>query len=178
MQCFRLILLALLCSACSSGSNSELPPAADGSSIDAPTPTIDAPQPMIDAPPIEELAEGAPSSNQDGGEQGADAATSDVSEDAPEAAVCDHHFPPCPSPPPSYTQDIVPVVKFECVGCHYPNNSITRTSYTTYQGVYSDRGSILNEIYACNMPPAPYPPLTTDQRTMLLQWLECGAPNN
>lgn len=98
---------------------------------------------------------------------------------AMEAAVCDRHFPACPSPAPSYQQDIAPIVQLECLSCHYTGSDLTRTAYNAYQGIYSDRGSILGQLYACEMPPANYPlPITSDQRTTFMAWIECGAPNN
>ena len=117
-----------------------------------------------DAPPADAPDESTPA---DAGEAGAD------------AAACDRHFPACTSPPPSYMTDVAPIIHSVCVLCHYPGSNMTRTSYTTYQGVSGDRGSILGQIYSCNMPPATAPvPLTATQRETLLVWLDCGSPNN
>ncbi|HLK40924.1 MAG TPA: hypothetical protein VKU41_29425 [Polyangiaceae bacterium] len=142
---------------------------------------VDAAAGMPDGALQDALGEASPAWVPDGAGQVTDAgATAAAGESAaPEAAVCDRHFPPCPSPAPSYAQVIVPVVMMECLACHYAGNSTTRNSdYTTYEGIYKDRGSILNQLFACEMPPSTYPALTSDERTAFLEWLECGAPNN
>jgi hypothetical protein len=95
-----------------------------------------------------------------------------------EAAGCDRHLPSCPASPPSYAQAIVPIFNGRCVVCHYPGTTIARNSFSTYAKVYGDRGTVLDQIYGCVMPPAGSPPLTPAERATVLAWLECGAPDN
>lgn len=95
----------------------------------------------------------------------------------------------CPSPEPSYTTDIVPIIQGSCYPCHGPGGvEQQKFDYSTYAGVYAARSTILDQVYACLMPPvagvadagveAGAPPLTTDARVKLLGWLVCGAPEN
>jgi hypothetical protein len=96
----------------------------------------------------------------------------------PDASVCDRQLPTCPPAPPSYQRDVAPIIVRECAACHYPGSTIARGVYSTYGQLQAGRGSVLNEVFACKMPVAPVPPLSPDDRTTLLTWIECGGPNN
>jgi hypothetical protein len=96
----------------------------------------------------------------------------------PDAAACDRELPTCPPAPPSYQRDVAPIITRECAACHYTGSTIARGVYSTYAQLQAGRGSVLNEVFACKMPVAPVPPLSPDDRTTLLTWIECGGPNN
>jgi hypothetical protein len=96
----------------------------------------------------------------------------------PDASTCDRQLPTCPTAPPSYQRDVAPIITRECAACHYPGSTIARGVYSTYAQLQAGRGSVLNEVFACKMPVAPVPPLSSDDRTTLLTWIECGGPNN
>lgn len=95
-----------------------------------------------------------------------------------EASACDRTLPTCPSSPPSYQRDVAPIIARECSACHYAGSTIAKGVFSTYEQLQSGRGSVLDEVYACKMPVAPEPPLTSADRSTLLTWIECGGPNN
>ena len=95
-----------------------------------------------------------------------------------DAGACDRRLPTCPATPPSYQQTVGPIISQKCVTCHYPGTTIAKGDFSTYANVYANRGSMLNQAYSCIMPPSSGPPLTADERTQLLTWFVCGAPNN
>jgi len=105
------------------------------------------------------------------------------SSDSPDAA-CPNDLPAsCPTPPPSWSNDVAPLVDKYCLACH-GDGGIAQPlfDFTTYQNVYANRMEITHQFYACLMPPSdasPLPPVpSTAEREMLLAWLKCGAPNN
>ena len=89
----------------------------------------------------------------------------------------------CPATPPSWQNDVQPIISGYCFPCH-GDGGIEQSmfDYTSYSGVYKARASILTQVYQCQMPPsdasppAPMPP--ADVRQTLISWLACGAPNN
>jgi hypothetical protein len=104
-----------------------------------------------------------------------DASAEDAESDA---SVCDRHLPACPATPPSYKNDVAPIITRECSACHYAGSTIARGVFSTYAQLQGGRGSVLDEVYACKMPVAPVRPLTASDRTTLLEWIECGGPDN
>jgi len=87
-------------------------------------------------------------------------------------------LPTCPSTPPSYQQTIAPIVNQRCVPCHHAGSTITKFDFSSYAVLYANRGSVLNQVYACVMPPEDAGQLSVDERTELLTWLVCDAPDN
>ncbi|WP_394824143.1 hypothetical protein [Pendulispora albinea] len=87
----------------------------------------------------------------------------------------------CPSPPPSYEADIKPLMAERCTPCHAPNGTgVGRAGrdFTRYDALSAHRTSVLSQVYSCNMPPREATALTPSQRSTLLAWLVCNAPNN
>jgi len=84
----------------------------------------------------------------------------------------------CPSPAPSYQSSIAPLISAHCLVCHSPGGQEASFPFVTYQEVFTERSPILDQVFACNMPPSGQPQLSTQERTQLLTWLVCGAPNN
>ena len=84
----------------------------------------------------------------------------------------------CPSMPPTYTADIQPLLQSRCYGCHGPGG-IEQGSFdlTTYNRVTGARSDIATQVGQCIMPPPDAGQLTTQERTELFQWIECGSPN-
>lgn len=115
------------------------------------------------------------SSENDGLPAAEDASGEDAESDA---STCDRHLPSCPTTPPSYENDIAPIIVRECSSCHYAGSAIARGVFSTYAQLQAGRGSVLDEVYACKMPVAPGRPLTPGDRTSLLEWIECGGPDN
>jgi hypothetical protein len=85
----------------------------------------------------------------------------------------------CPASAPSYASDVTPIIQARCFPCH-ANGGVegSRHNFQTYAGVFNERGPILDEIYACIMPPPGAPTLSNAERLTFMTWLVCGAPNN
>ncbi|HET6982969.1 MAG TPA: hypothetical protein VFI53_12560 [Myxococcaceae bacterium] len=84
----------------------------------------------------------------------------------------------CPSPSPSYQTTVAPIINLRCVTCHSPGGQEASRPLQTYSQVYSERSAVLNQVYACNMPPGSAAQPTEQEREALLGWLVCGAPQN
>jgi hypothetical protein len=95
------------------------------------------------------------------------------------AASCPNDLPPsCPSEVPSYQATVAPIINVRCGSCHSPGGQEASLPFQTYAQVYPQRSAILNQVYSCNMPLAPAPRPTEQERQSLLTWLVCGAPQN
>ena len=105
-------------------------------------------------------------------------APAEAAEAEADASTCDRHLPTCPKMPPSYKNDVAPIIARECSACHFTGSTIARGVYSTYAQLQAGRGSVLDEVYACKMPVAPGLPLMPSDRTTLLTWIECGGPDN
>lgn len=98
-----------------------------------------------------------------------------------EPFVCPSGLPSdsaCPDSAPSYQDEIQPIVDFYCSGCHYPGNRNSSQVLETYDDLHRSVSLVEKQVYQCEMPPAGEPQLKARERTALLQWLVCGAPNN
>jgi hypothetical protein len=92
----------------------------------------------------------------------------------------------CPSPPPSYKNEIAFIVANDCAGanCHVAGGGESVHDFTTYQGVYADHLTFAQQVALCpssssGMPPLGYPQPTAAQRADLVAWASiCGAPDN
>jgi hypothetical protein len=90
----------------------------------------------------------------------------------------------CPSPPPSYKNEISFIVANSCAeaNCHTKGGVESVKDFTTYQGLAGDHLTVAFVVAQCPsspMPPPGYPPLTTAQRLALATWAGiCHAPNN
>jgi uncharacterized membrane protein len=84
----------------------------------------------------------------------------------------------CPSPAPSYKDTVAAIFASRCTRCHSPTGVEPSRDFTTYANVHAQRSAILDQVYACSMPPAGETPPTNDERTQLLAWLVCAAPDN
>jgi uncharacterized membrane protein len=80
---------------------------------------------------------------------------------------------------PSFKTDVEPIFEQRCWSCH-ANGGVEAAAhdFSTYDRIYGQRSSILNQVYACRMPPADATPLTGEERSKLLAWFVCKAPNN
>jgi hypothetical protein len=92
----------------------------------------------------------------------------------------------CPSPPPSYKNEIQFIVANYCAQakCHAPGGAESVHDFTTYQGVYDDHLTFAEQLLMCpsssaGMPPLGYPQPTTAQRIDLITWASvCKALDN
>lgn len=97
---------------------------------------------------------------------------------AGDAGHCPMTLPGCTTPPPSYASDVAPLVMRRCVVCHFTGSSLAPFDLSTQAALAGRQGTAIGMLYTCNMPPAGAEPLTDAERTMLLAWLQCGAPDN
>ncbi len=94
-------------------------------------------------------------------------------------ASCPNDLPAsCPATVPSYQSTVAPIINLRCVTCHSPGGQEASRPLQTYAEVYSERSAVLNQVYACNMPPGSAAKPTEQERQALLTWLVCGAPQN
>ncbi len=105
---------------------------------------------------------------------GADFAVPDL------APSCPNDLPQsCPANPPSYQNDVAPIIQAYCLQCHSPGGAAADRPFIDYAHVQAQLMMILDQVYACNMPPADAGlHMTEQQRLTLLTWLVCGGPNN
>lgn len=82
----------------------------------------------------------------------------------------------CPSPAPTYAEDIAPIFQAKCNVCHGPGGEAKEKPFTTYDEIKKDRTTCLDEIYGCKMPPAETYVLSADERKALLSWFICDLP--
>ena len=96
------------------------------------------------------------------------------------SAVCPNDLPSaCPTPPPSFAKDVEPIFERRCWSCHTGNGIAAEAhDFSTYANIFAERSTILNRVYGCEMPPADAVQPTPQERTTLLGWLVCKAPNN
>jgi hypothetical protein len=97
-----------------------------------------------------------------------------------EAGACPNDLPDtCPTPTPSYAGSVSGIITNRCNGCHADGGVGQSTEdFSTYDRIHSHRGPMLNQVYACVMPPPDAGQLTPTERAQLLGWLVCEAPNN
>ena len=97
-----------------------------------------------------------------------------------DAPACPNDLPSgCPAPAPSYRTEVAPLFQGRCFPCHGPGGvAQPKHDFTSYAVIHDQRSKILNQVYNCRMPPAQVPAPTMSERTTLLDWLVCGAPDN
>jgi hypothetical protein len=83
----------------------------------------------------------------------------------------------CDQPVPSYQTDVLPILQSDCIVCHGPGGTAGYDE-TSYADVYNQLSPIFSQVATCEMPPLNGPELSNAQRTTLIDWLACGAPNN
>jgi uncharacterized membrane protein len=82
------------------------------------------------------------------------------------------------SDPPSYARVVAPIVARRCVTCHTGLGDAP-WPLDTHGNLSAWKGEALQQLYRCTMPPADAGvPFTEGERTLLWEWLVCGAPNN
>ncbi len=82
----------------------------------------------------------------------------------------------CPTPSPSWSADVQPIVASRCTRCHTQGGAAGTVPLVTYDDVHVRRSAVLNQVYSCRMPQDGL--LGADERAKLLGWLVCGAPDN
>ena len=102
--------------------------------------------------------------------------------DAAPPASCPKALPSSCTTTPSFARDVDPIVNRSCVpGCHQRGGTSSDRDLTTYGGVTRLETTIMTQVNACLMPPADAGPdaaVSLADRTTLLEWIVCGAPDN
>ena len=110
---------------------------------------------------------------------GSSSASSSSSGSAGSSGDCPNDLPTsCPSPEPSYANDVVPVITRACKNCHFQGGLNQDQLFDTFDEVHAQRGEILTQVNSCRMPPADAGALSEADRQTLLGWLVCGANDN
>ena len=92
---------------------------------------------------------------------------------------CDRTLPTCPaSNAPTYSGTVLDIILRRCLPCHFTGSAIASQDLSDYGKVFAERGSIFDQVYACAMPTADAGQLAPADRTALITWLQCGAPND
>ena len=85
--------------------------------------------------------------------------------------------PPCVDPPPSFSNDIFPMLNRDCNGaCHIAGG--IAWPLTDYQDVSDWSLLIQIQVQQCEMPPTDAGAFPAGDRDALLNWIACGSPNN
>jgi len=85
----------------------------------------------------------------------------------------------CRPAPPSYRANVVPTLRLKCFACHAGSgDEVEDHDFSTFEKVHAQRTSIEGKVRARAMPPVGRPQLTETERSQLLDWLSCEAPNN
>ena len=84
----------------------------------------------------------------------------------------------CPSPGPSWSATVSQVVSTSCEPCHSSTGVANDRPFESYSQVYALRGTSLDQVYTCAMPPADGGVLDETDRQQLIDWFVCGAQNN
>jgi hypothetical protein len=85
----------------------------------------------------------------------------------------------CPATVPSYATQIAPIFNARCNGCHNANDPTSPWPLDNHSDVHDWRGTILDDLEHCAMPPPDSGmPLPDNERALLQAWLVCGAPDN
>jgi hypothetical protein len=84
----------------------------------------------------------------------------------------------CTPPAPSYAADVSPLIAKHCVPCHMPGGVSRDRPLVTHAQVFARRGTVLDQIRRCKMPPPEEPPLADAEANTLMNWFMCDAPDN
>jgi hypothetical protein len=100
--------------------------------------------------------------------------------DGTATAACPQDLPQtCPSPSPRFAADVQPIFERRCWRCHTGSGEAAAShDFSSYDRIFGQRSAILNQVYACRMPPSEATPLAAEERAALLGWLVCKAPND
>jgi uncharacterized membrane protein len=102
----------------------------------------------------------------------------------PDAALgddCPNDLPDnaaCATRGPSYAEQTAAIIEQRCTICHFAGNTQSTQVFETYAEIFDQRRGMLTQIYSCRMPPEASAQLMSGERSALLQWLVCGAPDN
>ncbi len=81
----------------------------------------------------------------------------------------------CPTPAPSYSTDVAPVLRARCVICHNgtPEGPWPLQTYTDVADWYD---TVRDDVNDCSMPPSDAGILSVEEKQVILRWIACGLP--
>jgi len=96
---------------------------------------------------------------------------------------CQNDLPTaCPSPAPTFSADVAPLIQKYCAGCHSADGEEPKPLLVNYDSVTGSMDStarmVETQLVQCNMPPSDHPQLTSEERQTILGWIICGAKND
>ncbi len=97
----------------------------------------------------------------------------------PVEVACPNDLPSTCVVAPSWSLKVSPIFNRACVSCHGGDGGEAAHPMVTWADVAARKTSVLSQIYACKMPTADAGvTFTSEERSVVLQWLVCGAPEN
>jgi hypothetical protein len=93
-----------------------------------------------------------------------------------QASACHHALPSCAGPPPTYTDDVRPILERRCFKCHAGDGAAAdEHDFSQVQILRAQKTALAGEIGTCSMPPSPEPPVADAEAEVLLRWVACGG---
>jgi hypothetical protein len=90
--------------------------------------------------------------------------------------VCQRAVAACTGAPPTYANDVRPILEKRCFQCH-ANGGVAADEhdFSRLETLRAQKVALAGEIGACAMPPSPEPTLPETEALTLLNWVACGA---
>ena len=80
----------------------------------------------------------------------------------------------CDGTPPTYAQDILPILRHRCFQCH-EGVAAEDHNFSRFGTFHAQRSTVADQIAACAMPPASQPTIPKDEADAVLRWVACGG---
>jgi uncharacterized membrane protein len=91
-------------------------------------------------------------------------------------SACHHALPSCAGPPPTYTDDVRPILERRCFKCHAGEGAAAdEHDFSQVQTLRAQKVAFASEISTCAMPPAPESPIADAEAEVMLRWVACGG---
>jgi hypothetical protein len=82
----------------------------------------------------------------------------------------------CDGTPPTYAQDILPILGRRCFQCHAGEGVAAEDhNFSRFGTFHAQRSTVADQIAACTMPPASQPTIPEDEADAILRWVACGG---
>lgn len=94
-----------------------------------------------------------------------------------EPAACPVHEPSSCSDSPTYEADVRELFARRCTSCHSAGGLAADRDLGSFAAVRRIGTTVLGQVQGCRMPPPESEaPLTLAERSLVVQWFACGAP--